>query len=170
MSDMDATSTSVIELTELTVEIVSAYVAKNNLPMSELPVLLHNVHAALETLGMTKEEPKVEELKPAVPIKKSITDNYIVSLENGQRFKSLKRHLMSTYGMTPADYRAKWNLPKDYPMVAPGYASARSALAKCLGLGRKAMPRSAPVVAPAPEPAPAKKAGRLKRGAAVAAA
>ena len=106
-------------------------------------------------------------LKPAVSIKKSITEDYLISLEDGRKFKSLKRHLATEYGMTPADYRAKWGLPKDYPMVAPGYAKARSELAKGMGLGRKA----AEEVAPEPEPevieaasarAP-KKRGRAKK-------
>ena len=135
--------------------------------MSDLPALLHNVHAALGGLGATKEEPKVEELKPAIAIKKSITDDYLISLENGQRFKSLKRHLMTTYNMTPADYRAKWGLPKDYPMVAPAYAKSRSALAKSLGLGRKAIPTAPPAIVVAPEPEPAKKPGRKKHNAVV---
>ena len=127
-------------LTELTAEIVSAYVARNNVPASDLPSLLQSVHAALGRIanGAVAEEQKPEPLVPAVPIKKSITDDYLVSLENGQKFKSLKRHLMTTYNMTPQQYREKWGLPKDYPMVAPAYAKSRSALAKSLGLGRKA--------------------------------
>ena len=162
MNDVVQPTATKPDLTQITAEIVSAYVARNNVPPSDLPGLLQNVHAALGALGTDKEEPKVEELKPAVPIKKSITDDYLISLENGQKFKSLKRHLMTTYKMTPADYRAKWGLPKDYPMVAPAYAKSRSALAKSLGLGRKAMPT------PAPTPAPAKKPGRVKRSAAAA--
>ena len=139
-------------ITELTAEIVSAYVSRNSVPMAELPLLLHNVHGALDRIATAAapEEAKVEELKPAVPIKKSVSDDYIISLENGQKFKSLKRHLMTAYGMTPQQYREKWNLPKDYPMVAPAYAKSRSALAKSLGLGRKAM---APSAEAAPEPA-----------------
>ncbi len=139
-------------ITELTAEIVSAYVSRNSVPMAELPLLLQNVHGALDRIATAAapEETKVEELKPAVPIKKSVSDDYIISLENGQKFKSLKRHLMTAYGMTPQQYREKWNLPKDYPMVAPAYAKSRSALAKSLGLGRKAM---VPVTDPAPEPA-----------------
>ena len=158
MNDMSA----VTDLTELTAEIVSAYVAHNSVPMAELPALLQNVRAALGGLGSpVKEDPKVEPLVPAVSVRKSITDDYLISLEDGQKFKSLKRHLMTSYGMTPQDYRTKWGLPKDYPMVAPGYASARSALAKNLGLGRKPMPRPAPVVTAVAEQevakAPAKK-------------
>ncbi len=141
-------------LTELTAEIVSAYVARNNVPASELPSLLQSVHAALGRIatGSATVEQKPEPLVPAVPIKKSIMDDYLISLENGQKFKSLKRHLMTTYNMTPQQYREKWGLPKDYPMVAPAYAKSRSALAKSLGLGRKA----AVAVEPAP-PAPAVK-------------
>jgi predicted transcriptional regulator len=139
-------------LTELTAEIVSAYVARNNVPASELPSLLQSVHSALgriATGGATVEQ-KPEPLVPAVPIKKSIMDDYLISLENGQKFKSLKRHLMTTYNMTPQQYREKWGLPKDYPMVAPAYAKSRSALAKSLGLGRKAaVPVEAPPAAPA---------------------
>ena len=166
------------DLTEMTAEIVSAYVAHNSVPIADLPALLQNVHAALGRLGSpVKEEPKVEPLVPAVPIKKSITDDYLVSLENGQKFKSLKRHLMTTYGMTPQDYRTKWNLPRDYPMVAPAYASARSALAKNLRLGRMSYLTPQPEVtpkpetaAPEPEAAPAKKTGRLRKKVAAEAA
>ena len=148
------------DIVELTAEIVSAYVAKNSLPATELPAFMKSVHGALSrlTLGAV-EEPKAEELKPAVPIKKSIMDDYLISLENGQRFKSLKRHLMTAYNMTPQQYREKWGLPKDYPMVAPAYAKSRSALAKSLGLGRK----PAPTPVPAPVPAPANDVGAKKR-------
>ena len=145
-------------LTELTAEIVSAYVARNNVPASELPSLLQSVHTALgriATGGATAEQ-KPEPLVPAVPIKKSIMDDYLISLENGQKFKSLKRHLMTTYNMTPQQYREKWGLPKDYPMVAPAYAKSRSALAKSLGLGRKA---AVAVESVAPAPAAIKEPG-----------
>lgn len=127
-------------LTELSVEIIAAYVANNSLPAAELPALLQSVHNTLGRItGGTKvEEPKVEELKPAVPLKKSVADDYIVCLEDGKHFKSLKRHLHSEHGLSPQDYRTKWGLAKDYPMVAPTYAKSRSALAKTLGLGRKA--------------------------------
>lgn len=137
-------------LTELSVEIIAAYVANNSLPAAELPALLQSVHNTLGriTSGVKTEEPKVEELKPAVAIKKSVADDYIVCLEDGKHFKSLKRHLHSEHGLSPQDYRTKWGLAKDYPMVAPAYAKSRSALAKTLGLGRKA---DAPV--PDEEPA-----------------
>ncbi|RUU25157.1 MAG: MucR family transcriptional regulator [Mesorhizobium sp.] len=121
---------------ELTADIVSAYVSKNPVPLGELPALIGQVHAALKgTVGGSPAEP--EALKPAVPIKKSVTPDYIISLEDGKKFKSLKRHLSTHYGLTPDEYRAKWGLPADYPMVAPNYAAARSALAKTIGLGRK---------------------------------
>lgn len=123
-------------LIELTADIVSAYVSNNPVPLGELPALIGQVHAALKgTVGGSPEKP--EALKPAVPIKKSVTPDYIISLEDGKKFKSLKRHLSTHYGLTPDEYRAKWGLPADYPMVAPNYAAARSALAKTIGLGRK---------------------------------
>ena len=169
MNDHMTIDAKAADLTELTAEIVSAYVARNNVPPGDLPALLQNVHAALGKLGGAPavDEAPVEPLKPAVPVRKSITDDYLISLENGQRFKSLKRHLMTAYGMTPQQYREKWGLPKDYPMVAPAYAASRSNLAKSLGLGRKAMPR--PIEAPHADPAPAKRAGRPKKAAAAAA-
>jgi predicted transcriptional regulator len=123
---------------ELTADVVAAYVKNNPVPVSELPNLIASVAASLNGLvngaAALVEEPQT----PAVPIKKSVTPEYIISLETGKRFKSLKRHLMTSYGMTPDEYRAKWNLPSDYPMVAPNYSASRSALAKTLGLGRKA--------------------------------
>lgn len=124
-------------LAEMTSEVVVAYVAKNHIQPSELPNLIASVHAALDSLG--KPEVQVEEpakLVPPVSIKKSITDDYLVSMEDGKRYQSLKRHL-STRGLTPADYRAKWGLPQDYPMVAPAFAAKRSEIAKTIGLGRK---------------------------------
>ncbi len=126
-----------LDLTELTVKIVSAYVSNNNLPVSEIPTVIRSVRDALTTANQPPAEP-TEELKPAVPIKKSVTADYIVCLEDGKRLKMLKRHLMSSYNMTPDQYRAKWSLPADYPMVAPNYAKSRSELALKLGLGRKA--------------------------------
>ena len=121
---------------DMTVEIVSAFVGNNTVPASELAALIHNVHSALNSIS-TGEETKVEAPKePAVSVKKSISSDYIVCLEDGRKFKSLKRHLRTKYGMSPEDYRAKWNLPKDYPMVAPNYAKARSDLAKQMGLGQ----------------------------------
>jgi predicted transcriptional regulator len=122
---------------ELTADVVAAYVTNNPVPVSELPALIASVAASLNGLVNGAAAPVEEPQKPAVSIKKSVTPDYIISLETGKRFKSLKRHLMTSYGMTPDEYRAKWNLPSDYPMVAPNYSAARSTLAKSLGLGRK---------------------------------
>lgn len=115
--------------------IVSAYVRNNTLETSELPDLIRSVHAALQDLSRPSED-EPEPLKPAVPVKKSIYRDYLVCLEDGLKFKSLKRHLRSKYGLSPEEYRARWGLPADYPMVAPGYSEKRSKLAKKMGLGR----------------------------------
>ena len=123
------------ELVELTSEIVSAYVANNKIPSAELPEVIASVHTALRKLDERKP-PEPEKPTPLMPIKKTITPDYLISLEDGRRYKSLKRHL-SGRGLTPADYREKWGLPKDYPMVAPNYAKQRSELAKALGLGQQ---------------------------------
>ena len=123
-------------LIDKVVDIVTAYVTKNAVPAVELPNLISTVHKSLATLS-SAEAPKAEETKaPAVSIKKSIGSDYLICLEDGRKFKSLKRHLRTKYDMTPDDYRAKWGLPKDYPMVAPAYAEARSNLAKQMGLGQ----------------------------------
>jgi predicted transcriptional regulator len=133
MSDNAQQSTYI----NLAAEIVAAYVTKNAVPVADLPSLIQNVHAALnKAVGATTQEPQ-EELRPAVPIKKSITPDFLISLEDGKRYKSLKRHLRTSYNMTPEQYRAKWSLPSDYPMVAPNYSKARSALATKMGLGQK---------------------------------
>jgi len=122
---------------DLAADIVSAYVTKNAVPIAELPALIASVHSALNNaVKGTSERPK-EELRPAVPIKKSITPDFLISLEDGRRYKSLKRHLRTSYNMTPDAYRAKWGLPSDYPMVAPNYSKARSQLATTMGLGQK---------------------------------
>lgn len=127
-----------IELVELTADLVSAYVSNNPVPVSDLPALVAQVHQSLKSLaGAVEEAPQQEKLAPAVPVRKSVTPDHIVCLEDGKKFKSLKRHLATHHGMTPEEYRAKWNLPADYPMVAPAYAAARSQLAKEMGLGRK---------------------------------
>lgn len=124
-------------LAELTAQVVSAYVGNNSVSADELPSLITSVHAALgSTVGAAPLAP-AEKQKPAVNPKKSMTRDYLICLEDGQKFKSLKRHLMSHYGMTPQDYREKWDLPSDYPMVAPAYAEERSRLAREMGLGRK---------------------------------
>lgn len=122
---------------ELTAEIVCSYVSNNPVPVSELPSLIASVHASLKSLSSNPAEPIVEPKTPAVNPKKSVLNDYIICLEDGKKFKSLKRHLSTHYNLTPDEYRAKWNLPRDYPMVAPSYAAARSELAKKTGLGRK---------------------------------
>src|SRR5215213_4074092 len=123
---------------ELAAEIVSAFVSNNSVPVAELPALIGNVHDALSkvatgTMQQVPEEPK----QPAVPIRKSVQPDYIVCLDDGKRFKSLKRHLRTVYNLTPDQYRAKWGLAHDYPMVAPNYAAARSEMAKSMGLGAR---------------------------------
>ena len=151
------------ELTAMTTELVAAYVARNSVPVGDLPNLIRSVHQSLSTLGAPPAvEAPAAPLVPAVPIKKSVTDDYIISLEDGRKFKSLKRYLATSHGMTPAEYRAKWNLPADYPMVAPAYAAKRSELARSIGLGRKAAPEV--VSKPAPVEVP-KKRGRAKAAA-----
>jgi predicted transcriptional regulator len=122
---------------DLTANIVSAYVSNNPTPASELPALINQIHAALLKVSTGRAELPLEPAKPAVPVKKSMTADYLICLEDGKRFKSLKRHLRTRYGMTPEQYRDKWNLPADYPMVAPNYAVARSQLAKKMGLGQQ---------------------------------
>jgi len=133
---MEATEQGV--LIELTSQIVSAYVSRNVIQPADLPALIGTVHQSLTSLGRPQEqaEPAVD-LKPAVPIKKSVHPDYIVCLEDGKQLKMLKRHLKTSYGLTPDDYRTKWGLPADYPMVAPNYAKARSALAMEIGLGKR---------------------------------
>ena len=128
------------DLVQLTADIVSAYVSNNAVEAGALSKLIEDVHTALVRAPAAASEPEQAPLVPAVPIRKSVTPDYIISLEDGRKFKSLKRHLQGTYGMTPDEYRAKWGLPRDYPMVAPNYAKARSDLAKRMGLGRKAAP------------------------------
>lgn len=138
------------ELLGLSAMIVAAYVAHNNLTRSELGGLIASTHAALVALdtGAAPEAPAAP-LVPAVPIKKSITPDAIICLEDGKPFKSLKRHIGSKYGLTPDEYRAKWKLPSDYPMTAPNYAEKRSQLAKTIGLGRKAASVSQAAAKPA---------------------
>ena len=120
-------------LIELTADVVGAYVSSNTIPASELPEFISMVNSALANLGAPPPPPH---LVPAIDPKKSIKPDYIICLEDGKRFKSMKRHL-GLLGMTPDEYRAKWGLPRDYPMVAPNYAASRSELAKSMGLGRK---------------------------------
>jgi len=127
---------------KLTSELVSAYVAHNKVPANEVANLLRAVHHAV--LSLAAGEP---ELRPAVPLKASVTNDYLVCLEDGKRLKTLKRHLRNRYGMTPEDYRAKWKLPSDYPMTAPAYAARRSVLAKEIGLGRDGAQRKSAMAA-----------------------
>ncbi len=141
---------------ELVAHIVKAYVSNNHVPRDELPSLIGVVFDALaQTAGGETAAPEPEPLVPAVPVKKSVTADYLICLEDGKPFKSLKRHLMTHYELTPEAYRQKWGLPADYPMVAANYAAKRSELAKSIGLGRKAeiAPESEPEIeAPEPEP------------------
>ncbi len=127
---------------DLTASIVAAYVGNNSLPVQELPALIASIHGTLVRVRTGNGESPSQEIaaepaKPAVPVKKSITPDYLICLEDGKKFKSLKRHLRTHYDMSPDEYRAKWNLPSDYPMVAPNYAEARSNLAKQMGLGQQ---------------------------------
>ena len=128
---------SEFDLTSLAADIVSAYVANNAVGSDKLPDLIGSVYGALSRASLQAVEPDKVELKPAIAIKKSVTPEYIICLEDGQKFKSLKRHLKTHYDMSPEEYREKWGLPHDYPMVAPSYAAARSDLAKNMGLGRR---------------------------------
>jgi len=156
---------SELDLTSLAADIVSAYVANNAIGSDKLPDLIGSVYSALSRASLSSVEPEIVELKPAVAIKKSITPDYIVCLEDGQKFKSLKRHLQSHYDMSPDEYRVKWGLPHDYPMVAPAYAAARSNLAKNMGLGRRvgaAVQAEAPLSVKAVEK-PAKGRGKQTR-------
>jgi predicted transcriptional regulator len=128
------------ELVELTAEIVAAYVGNNPVPQADLPRLISEVYKSLSgAVAGGEEEAKLppEELKPAVPVRRSVGDDFITCLEDGQKFKSLKRHLRTHHNTSPEQYREKWGLPKDYPMVAPNYARARSSLAKKMGLGQR---------------------------------
>jgi predicted transcriptional regulator len=135
-------------LIELAADIVAAYVSKNSVTGSDLPGLIGTVHSALASAANGASTPQeAEKLVPAVPIKKSITPDAIICLEDGKAFKSLKRHLNTKYGLTAEEYRAKWGLPHDYPMVAPNYATARSNLAKQMGLGQQRRKTSAKVAA-----------------------
>ena len=133
MNDQTAGS----DLIDLAAEIVSAYVSNNSVSAGDIPGLINQVHSALMRVSGGQIEAPAEPLKPAVPLKKSITPEYIVCLEDGKKFKSLKRHLRTQYNMTPEQYREKWSLAPDYPMVAPNYAAARSQLAKQMGLGQQ---------------------------------
>jgi predicted transcriptional regulator len=128
---------SEFDLTSLTADIVSAYVANNAIAGDKLPEIIGSVYGALSRASLQAVEPEKVELIPAVAIKKSVMPEYIICLEDGEKFKSLKRHLKTHYDLSPEEYRDKWGLPRDYPMVAPAYAAARSNLAKNMGLGRR---------------------------------
>ncbi len=136
--DTGAFASGESDLVELSTEIVSAYVSHNAVSPGDLPRLIAEVHHALRGLKNDEAPVQVEELKPAVPVRKSIAPDYIICLEDGKKFKSLKRHLRTHYNLSPEEYREKWGLPADYPMVAPSYSATRSKLAKDNGLGRKA--------------------------------
>jgi predicted transcriptional regulator len=124
------------EIIEMTAEIVAAYVENNSVAAGELPGLIQSVHRALTGVTAGPETVEAPPKEPAVPVRRSITPDHLVCLEDGRKFKSLKRHLRTKYNMSPEEYRTKWGLPKDYPMVAPNYAKARSELAKQMGLGQ----------------------------------
>ncbi len=138
MSDAIAEKISRDDILRMAVDVVAAYVSKNPLPAGQIPEVIHTVYSSLSQIDTQAPEVKPEAPRPAVPVKKSVTPDYIVCLEDGKKLKMLKRHLRTTYNMTPDEYRAKWGLPVDYPMVAPNYAAQRSDFAKKIGLGRKA--------------------------------
>jgi predicted transcriptional regulator len=133
---METTMDEKSEVIEMAADIVSAYVGNNSVAASDLPALIQSVHRALAGISSGAEAAEAAPKEPAVPIRRSITPDFLVCLEDGRKFKSLKRHLRTKYNMSPEEYRAKWGLPKDYPMVAPNYAKARSDLAKQMGLGQ----------------------------------
>lgn len=138
MSENNAAKFPQGEILRMTAEVVSAYVSNNLLPATQIADTIKSVYGSLNALESGLGEAKREPLKPAVPIKKSVTPDYIICLDDGKKLKMLKRHLRTTYNLTPDEYRARWGLAPDYPMVAPNYAAQRSAFAKKIGLGRKA--------------------------------
>ncbi|MGB0684521.1 MAG: MucR family transcriptional regulator [Magnetovibrionaceae bacterium] len=145
MSDTEmtenGTDTALDIKTRMAVDIVSSYVSRNPTTATDLPDVIRTVFGSLSTLDKTPGEAAPEKRKPAVPIKKSITPDYLICLEDGRKMKMLKRHLRTSYGLTPDEYRARWGLGADYPMVAPNYAEQRSQFAKTIGLGRKSVGR-----------------------------
>ena len=156
-------------LITLTADIVAAHVSNNNVAVSDLPLLIGNVHGALSGLGQA-EQMEVAKLVPAVSVRSSVKPDFIICLEDGKKLKMLKRHLMTHFQMTPEQYRAKWNLPADYPMVAPNYAQQRRALAHQIGLGRKPKSANSPVTEVKPAKAstprrPRKKGSDAEKGA-----
>src|SRR3954447_17959890 len=163
---MDATSNRQ-ELLSLTTEIVASFAGNNAIATTDLPSLISVVFTALNNAGSDQAEEAPEAPVPAVPVKKSIRPDYIICLEDGKKLKMLKRHLATSYGLTPDQYRQRWGLPKDYPLVAPAYAAQRSALAKQIGLGRKPEPAAAPAKPAAAAAKPIRRAaGRKKKKAA----
>lgn len=152
------------ELLALTSEIVSSHVANNTVEKGDLVELIQSVYGKLNDIASGEDEKK-QNLTPAVPVKKSVTADHIICLEDGKKLKMLKRHLMTAYGLTPDEYRAKWGLPSDYPMVAPNYAAKRQELAKKIGLGRKPKTATAAAKAPAKKAAPKKRAAPRKKAA-----
>lgn len=127
------------DIRRMAADVVAAYVSANAVPATQLPELIRSVITALQTVEEQSAAPEAEALKPAVPVRRSVNPDYIVCLEDGRKLKMLKRHLRTTYNMSPAEYRTKWSLPADYPMVAPNYAARRSEFAKQIGLGRQAV-------------------------------
>jgi predicted transcriptional regulator len=156
------------QLVELTADIAAAYLSANTVPAGDLPSLIQTIHQALSGVSSGAPAAAAEPAKPAVPVKKSITPDYLISLEDGKKYKSLKRHLRTKYSMTPDEYRSKWGLPKDYPMVAPNYAKARSEMARNMGLGQGGRGRKPAAASAAPKTAKAPKAAKAaapaKRG------
>ena len=138
MTDENGERVSREDILRMAVDVVAAYLSNNQVASSQIPEVIHSVYTSLTDIDVGAAEVRPEPQKPAVPVRKSVTPDYIVCLEDGKKLKMLKRHLQTTYGMTPEEYRAKWGLPADYPMVAPTYAQQRSDFAKKIGLGRKA--------------------------------
>lgn len=155
----DGTSSSVLQYTA---QIVSAHVSNNSVQIGDLPALIQQVYAVLDTLG-TAPAQTAEKPEPAVPVRKSVFPDYIVCLEDGKKLKMLKRHLMTSYNLTPDAYRQRWGLPSNYPMVAPSYAERRSTLAKSIGLGRKPKADSGATGAAAAPRAPARRGRKPAR-------
>lgn len=136
MANTQAHESGTTLLMELTGAVIAAYVGHNPVPMADVPKLIKDVHSQLSALAGTRTPERTTDRQPAVPVKKSVLPDYVVCLEDGKKLKMLKRYLRTNYNMTPEEYRARWGLPADYPMVAPNYATARSTLAKKIGLGR----------------------------------
>ena len=141
MGDENVSKVSEEEMLRMTTEVVSAYVGNNMLPAAQIPEVIKTVYGSLAELSAQARTVEKEPPKPAVPVRRSVTPDFIVCLEDGKKLKMLKRHLRTNYNLTPDEYRAKWGLPADYPMVAPNYAKQRSEFAKRIGLGRKTQGR-----------------------------